>query len=93
MGRPSFVCGETRGNLGVPLDFPLGRSVHVHDAGMGPAGREARMSERERYLLELADEFGIPIEAVEALADVLGDTELYDGLVTELEDAAMEGWF
>lgn len=51
------------------------------------------MSERERYLLELSDEFGIPIEAVEALADALGDTELYDGLVTELEDAAMEGWF
>lgn len=46
------------------------------------------MSDRERYLVELSDEFGIPIEAVRALADVLGDNELYDGLVTELEDAS-----
>ncbi len=49
--------------------------------------------ERNEYLEELSDEFCIPLEAVRALADVLGDSELYDGLVTELEDAYYEGWF
>ncbi|MBR3385227.1 MAG: hypothetical protein IKG69_08540 [Atopobiaceae bacterium] len=49
--------------------------------------------ERAEYLEDLSDEFGIPLEAVEALADVLGDSELYDGLVTELEDAVYEGWY
>ena len=49
--------------------------------------------ERAEYLEDLSYEFGIPLEAVEALADVLGDSELYDGLVTELEDAVYEGWY
>ena len=49
--------------------------------------------ERAEYLEELSDEFCIPLEAVEALADVLGDSELFDGLVVELEDAYNEGVF
>lgn len=63
----------------------------------GLALREGRTAmtrqERAEYLEDLSDEFGIPLEAVEALADVLGDSELYDGLVTELEDAVYEGWY
>ena len=49
--------------------------------------------ERAEYLEELSDEFCIPLEAVEALADVLGDSELFDGRVVELEDAYNEGVF
>ena len=54
---------------------------------------EMTRQERAEYLEELSDEFCIPLEAVEALADVLGDSELFDGLVVELEDAYNEGLF
>jgi len=48
---------------------------------------------RRAYLVDLADETGVPLEIVFALADILGPTEDFDGLVTELEDAAMFGDF
>lgn len=38
------------------------------------------------YLRELSDDYNIPIDTVVMLADMLGENELYDGLVTELED-------
>lgn len=48
---------------------------------------------RKAYLIDLADQIGAPLEIVFALADILGPTEDFDGLVTELEDAAMFGDF
>lgn len=38
------------------------------------------------YLRELSDDYNVPIDTVVILADMLGENELYDGLVTELED-------
>jgi len=46
---------------------------------------------RSDYLLSLADEYGVPMSVVFALADVLGPNEDFDGLVIALEDA--EGCF
>ena len=48
---------------------------------------------REDYLQSLADDLGIPLEAILSLAEVLGPDEDFDGLVSSLEDAADGGWF
>ena len=44
---------------------------------------------RAEYLANLAEEYDVPLETVQAMADVLGPSEDFDGLVTSLED--MEG--
>jgi hypothetical protein len=41
---------------------------------------------RKDYLLALADEYGIDISHVVALAQLLGPNEDFDGLVTSIED-------
>ena len=41
---------------------------------------------REEYLESLADDFGIDPERVYMMADILGESEDFDALVTELED-------
>lgn len=38
------------------------------------------------YLNELSEDYDVPIDVVEMLADMLGPSELYDGLVVALED-------
>ena len=43
---------------------------------------------RAEYLEMLADDYGIDIDTVHAMADVLGPMEDFDGLVTSLEDIA-----
>ena len=55
--------------------------------------RENGYDSREDYLQSLADNFGIPLDAVLSLAEVLGPDEDFDGLVSSLEDAADSGWF
>lgn len=47
---------------------------------------------RAEYLEYLSEEYGIDIDAVEALADLLGPTEDFDGLVIACEDAS-DDWF
>lgn len=44
---------------------------------------------REAYLKNLADDYGVGISTVLALADMLGPNEDFDGLVSAMED--MEG--
>ena len=46
---------------------------------------------RRAYLLSLADDIGVDIKTVMMLADLLGPSEDFDGLVTSLEDYA-EGY-
>ena len=41
---------------------------------------------RRDYLENLADDFGLPVDYVLILADLLGPSEDFDGLVTSLED-------
>lgn len=45
-------------------------------------GYESRMD----YLTCLAEDYGCPLENVIALADILGEEEMFDGLVSALED-------
>ena len=42
---------------------------------------------REHYLQCMSDDYGVPIEVVYSLADMLGESEDFDGLVSALEDA------
>jgi len=47
--------------------------------------------DRQAYLFQLADDTGVDIKTVMALAELLGPEEDFDGLVTSLEDYA-EGY-
>ena len=47
---------------------------------------------RKEYLNSLADEYCIPLETVLLLADLLGETEDFDGLVSSCEDAKSMEW-
>jgi hypothetical protein len=53
--------------------------------------QENGFSSRREYLENLADDMGIDPSIVYAIADLLGHTEDFDGLVTSLEDYA-EGY-
>ena len=41
---------------------------------------------RADYLKCMAEDYGMPLEDVQALADMLGPDEDFDGLITALED-------
>ena len=47
---------------------------------------EHGFSNRKEYLIDLADNLGVDLSIVFALADMLGPSEDFDGLVTSLED-------
>jgi len=47
--------------------------------------------DREDYLKCLSEDYGVPLEVVYTLSEMLGKTEEFDGLVSVLEDA--EGMF
>lgn len=51
--------------------------------------QENGFESRREYLLDLADSMGVDPSIVFALADMLGSSEDFDGLVTSLEDYAM----
>lgn len=42
------------------------------------------------YLLDLTDQYGVPFSVVCSLYKFYGESELFDGLVSALEDAEME---
>jgi hypothetical protein len=43
---------------------------------------------RKDYLNSLAEDYGVPLDVVNAAAQVLGPDEDFDGLVTTIEDYA-----
>lgn len=47
--------------------------------------------EDEARILELAEEYDVPLYVVRSLYDVMPN-ELYDGIVIALEDLEAEGW-
>ena len=47
---------------------------------------------RKHYLQCMSDDYGVPIEVVYSLADMLGESEDFDGLVSALEDAEDMDW-
>ena len=44
-------------------------------------------ADRDDYLTCLSEDFAISIDTVQCLADILGENEDFDGLVSTLEDA------
>ena len=44
-------------------------------------------ADRDDYLTCLSEDYGVPIESVYSLAEMLGKNEDFDGLVSALEDA------
>jgi hypothetical protein len=42
--------------------------------------------DREEYLCVLADSYGLPVDTVFALADMLGKNEDFDGLISGLDE-------
>jgi len=48
---------------------------------------------RRDYLRDLSETYGIDLQTVFALADILGPDEDFDGLVTSLEDLEVTGDF
>ena len=48
--------------------------------------KENGYENRQDYLDSLADDFGIESVTIRDLADILGPTEDFDGLITSLED-------
>lgn len=55
------------------------------------AYKEHGYKNRTEYLKDLAFEYSVPQSVVFALADVLGESEDFDGLITSLEDAEEMG--
>ena len=54
--------------------------------------KDAGYSSRKEYLKGLADDLGLPVGTVFALASMLGPDEDFDGLVTALEDYADDAY-
>lgn len=48
--------------------------------------QEYGYASREDYLSSLAEDYGVELDTVKALADLLGPNEDFDGLVSQLED-------
>jgi len=48
--------------------------------------QENGYADREEYLICLSEDYGVNLHEVLGLADILGPTEDFDGLVTALED-------
>jgi hypothetical protein len=55
------------------------------------SGGNDMSKKRKEYLRELSGMYGIELSTVVYLAELLGENEDYDGLVTTLEDYA-GGW-
>lgn len=51
--------------------------------------QENGFSSRSEYLADLADTTGVDLSIVRVMADLLGPSEDFDGLVTSLEDYGM----
>ena len=49
--------------------------------------KENGYTDRDDYLNCLSEDYGVPIEDVFSLAEMLGENEDFDGLVSALEDA------
>ena len=51
--------------------------------------KEYGFENRREYLQNLSEEYDLDINIVLALADLLGENEDFDGLVSELQDYSM----
>ena len=51
--------------------------------------QENGYADRDDYLTCLSEDYGVPIESVYSLAEMLGEHEDFDGLVSALEDTEL----
>jgi hypothetical protein len=51
--------------------------------------QENGFSSREDYLSDLADNYGISMYEIHSIAEMLGDNEDFDGLISTLEDYSL----
>jgi len=54
---------------------------------------EEGYANRNAYLHGLAEQFGVDFSTVAVLADILGESEDFDGLITSIEDCESDGIF
>ena len=54
--------------------------------------KENGYADRDDYLTCLSEDYGVPIENVFSLAEMLGENEDFDGLVSVLEDTECMLW-
>jgi len=54
---------------------------------------EEGYTNRKSYLHGVAEQFGVDYSTVAILADILGESEDFDGLITSLEDCESDGSF
>jgi hypothetical protein len=48
--------------------------------------QERGFQNRKHYLRCMSENYGVPLEVVFMLADLLGESEDFDGLINQLED-------
>lgn len=67
--------------------------IHTYEEWMGMSSiyHEHGFNSRKEYLQDLASEYGIPEETVFSLADILTESEDFEGLVSMCQEA--EGRF
>lgn len=54
--------------------------------------KENGYKDREDYLKCMSEDYGVPLDVVLSLAEVLGESEDFDGLINVLEDAEEMQW-
>ena len=54
--------------------------------------RENGYNSLKEYLQDLADEYDVPYSVVVSLHNCLGESELFDGLVSAVQDAEGMDW-
>ncbi len=54
--------------------------------------RENGYNSLKEYLQDLADEYDVPYSVVVSLYQLLGESELFDGLVSAVQDAERMDW-
>jgi len=54
--------------------------------------RENGYDDLKEYLHDLSDEYDVPYSVVVSLYQLLGESELFDGLVSTVQDAEWMDW-
>lgn len=70
------MYSEPKDDVEVPLDIIEDLDPYVSNG----------FKDRAEYLLHLSDEYMVPLDTVESLAETLGENEDFDGLVTAVQD-------
>ena len=70
------MYSEPKDDVDIPLEIIEDLDTYVSNG----------FKDRAEYLLHLSDEYGVPLDTVETLAETLGENEDFDGLVAALQD-------